>query len=102
MSDSLKVGDKFPDVELPNQEGKLKRLSHFTQPSQMDRMLSFSDDYPLIVVFYRGFFCPRDNQQMRQLVQFQSELKVNYGQLITNGSPLLPEPLTEVGITLAD
>jgi peroxiredoxin/cold shock CspA family protein len=44
--------------------------------------LGFFDGYPLIVVFYRGFFCPRDNQQMRQLVQFQAELKVNYGQLV--------------------
>jgi peroxiredoxin/cold shock CspA family protein len=80
---NLHVGDKFPDIELPNQEGKLKRLSHFTQSSQMDQKLGFSDGYPLIVVFYRGFFCPRDNQQMRQLVQFQAELKVNYGQLVS-------------------
>jgi peroxiredoxin/cold shock CspA family protein len=83
MTTNLKVGDKFPDVELPNQESKLKRLSQFTQPGQMDKKLGFYDGYPLIVVFYRGFFCPRDNQQLRQLVQFQTELKVNYGQLVT-------------------
>jgi peroxiredoxin len=52
MNDPLKVGDKFPDIELPNQDGKLKRLSHFTQPSQMDQKLGFTDGYPLIVVFY--------------------------------------------------
>ncbi|MCQ3976196.1 MAG: cold-shock protein [Anaerolineae bacterium] len=83
MTTNLNVGDKFPDIELPNQEGKLKRLSRFTQPSQMDQKLGFNDGYPLIVVFYRGFFCPRDNQQMRQLVQFQAELRVNYGQLVS-------------------
>lgn len=83
MATHLKIGDKFPDIELPNQNGKLNRLSHFTQPSQMDQKLGFFDGYPLTVVFYRGFFCPRDNQQMRQLVQFQSELKVNYGQLVS-------------------
>lgn len=88
MTTNFQVGDKFPDIELPNQEGKLKRLSRFTQPSQMDQKLGFNDRYPLIVVFYRGFFCPRDNQQMRQLVQFQAELKVNYGQLVSiAGSP---------------
>jgi hypothetical protein len=27
----------------------------------------------------RDFFCPRDRQQMRQLVQFRSELGVNSG-----------------------
>jgi peroxiredoxin/cold shock CspA family protein len=82
MTTSLKIGDKFPDIELPNQDGKPRRLSHFTRPGQMDQKLGFSDGYPLIVVFYRGFFCPRDNQQMRQLVKFQAELKVNYGQLV--------------------
>ena len=56
MTTNLNLGDKFPDIELPNQEGKLKSLSHFTQPGQMDRMLGFFDGYPLIVVFYRGFF----------------------------------------------
>lgn len=47
----------------------------------MDEKLSFLDGYPLILVFYRGFFCPRDQQQMRLLIQFQSELAVNYDKL---------------------
>jgi cold shock CspA family protein/peroxiredoxin len=34
-----------------------------------------------MLVFYRGFFCPRDQQQMRLLVQFQSELAVSYARL---------------------
>ncbi|WP_347240560.1 cold shock domain-containing protein [Phormidium sp. FACHB-592] len=34
-----------------------------------------------MLVFYRGFFCPRDHQQLRQLVQFQDELAVNYCKL---------------------
>lgn len=38
MTTHLKIGDKFPDIELPSQDGKLKRLSHFTQPSQMDQL----------------------------------------------------------------
>ncbi len=33
----------------------------------------------------RGFFCPRDQEQMRQLVQFQHELAVNYGKLVAVG-----------------
>jgi cold shock CspA family protein/peroxiredoxin len=33
-------------------------------------------------VFGRGFFCPRDQEQLRQLVQFQSEIKVNYARLV--------------------
>jgi cold shock CspA family protein/peroxiredoxin len=34
-------------------------------------------------VFGRGFFCPRDQEQMRGLVRFQSELAVNYCKLVT-------------------
>lgn len=83
MSTNLKVGDKFPDAELPNHHGKLKRLSKFTQPSLMDKKLGFLDGYPLIVVFYRGFFCPRDNRKMRELVEFQDILKVSYSHLVT-------------------
>lgn len=83
MATNLKIGDKFPDFELPNHRGQPKRLSQFTQPGLMDQKLGFLDGYPLLVAFYRGFFCPRDNRQMRELVQFQDELKVSYAQLVT-------------------
>jgi cold shock CspA family protein/peroxiredoxin len=45
--------------------------------------LCFDDGYPLILVFGRGFFCPRDQEQMRGLVRFQSELAVNYCKLVS-------------------
>ncbi|MBD2103923.1 cold shock domain-containing protein [Leptolyngbya sp. FACHB-261] len=85
MTTNLQVGDRFPDVELRTHENELVKLSSFTQPSLMDRYLEFLDGYPLIVVFYRGFFCPRDRQQFSQLVQFQNELAVNYSKLVTIG-----------------
>lgn len=83
MTTNLQTGDTFPDFELPDHREKLRRLSRFTEPSLLDERLGFVDGYPLIVVFGRGFFCPRDQQQMRQLVGFQSELTVNYGKLVT-------------------
>jgi cold shock CspA family protein/peroxiredoxin len=83
MTTTLQVGDIFPDFELPDHRKKLRRLSRFTAPSFLDEKLGFTDGYPLILVFGRGFFCPRDQQQMCQLVQFQSELSVNYGNLLT-------------------
>jgi cold shock CspA family protein/peroxiredoxin len=49
----------------------------------MDEKLGFTDGYPLILIFGRGFFCPRDQQHMRQLVEFQDELAVNFGRLVT-------------------
>jgi cold shock CspA family protein/peroxiredoxin len=83
MTTNLRVGDTFPDFELLDHRKKLRRLSRFTVPSLLDEKLGFKDGYPLILVFGRGFFCPRDQQQMRQLVQFQSELAVNYAKLVT-------------------
>ena len=86
MTTPLNIGDRFPDIELPNQDQETIKLSTLTQPSLTDQYLSFTDGYPLILVFYRGFFCPRDRQQLPQLVQFQSELAVNYGKLATVGT----------------
>ncbi len=83
MTTNLQVGEVFSDFELPNHQQQLVRLSEFTQPSLLDKKLGFFSGYPLIVVFYRGFFCPRDRQQLSQLVQFQQELAVNYCQLVT-------------------
>ncbi len=83
MTTTLTVGDIFPDAELPNHDHQVVRLSSFTQPALADHYLGFTDGYPLIMVFYRGFFCPRDRQQLPQLVQFQNELAVNYCKLVT-------------------
>lgn len=78
---TLQVGDRFPDVELSDHHGEPVRLSRITRPSLLEERLDFHDGFPLILVFLRGFFCPRDQEQMRQLVRFQSELSVNYGRL---------------------
>jgi cold shock CspA family protein/peroxiredoxin len=83
MANTLRVGDVFPDVELPDQRNLPARLSQLTRASLLDEHLGFADGYPLIVQFFRGFFCPRDQEQMRQLVQFQRELAVNYSRLVS-------------------
>ena len=83
MPSALTVNDPFPDIELPDQHGKVRRLSSFTRQSEADRRYGFHNGYPVIVIFSRGFFCPRDQQQFRMLVEFQNELKVNFCQLVT-------------------
>ena len=83
MTTNLHIGDAFPDFELPDHRKKQRRLSEYVKPSPMDEKLGFTDGYPLVLIFGRGFFCPRDQQQMRQLVQFQPELAVNFGKLAT-------------------
>ena len=83
MTTNLCVGDVFPDFELPDHRKEPRRLSGYIKPSLMDEKLGFTDGYPLILIFGRGFFCPRDQQHMRQLVEFQDELAVNFGRLVT-------------------
>jgi cold shock CspA family protein/peroxiredoxin len=83
MTTRLRVGDAFPDFELPDHRKRPRRLSEYTRPSTLDEKLGFDDGYPLILVFGRGFFCPRDQEQMRGLVRFQSELAINYCKLVT-------------------
>ena len=99
MTTNLKVNDQFPDIELPDHRNELTRLSQFTKPGLLDQHLGFLDGYPLILVFFRGFFCPRDQQQMRQLVEFQRELAVNYGKLVAvSAEPPLVQAAFRAGL----
>ncbi|KAI9012291.1 cold-shock DNA-binding domain protein [Hyaloraphidium curvatum] len=70
-------GEPFPDIELPDSRGIATRLSSLTRPGAVDERVGFTDGYPLILIFYRGFFCPRDQQQMRNLVAAQAEFALS-------------------------
>ena len=96
MTTHFQVGDHFPDVELPNHQNQ---PTHLTHPGLLDQKLGFLDGYPLILVFFRGFFCPREQQQMRLLVQFQPELAVNYAKLAAVGvDPPLAQAAFRAGL----
>ena len=56
MHPDLHAGNNFPDLELPDHRGRPIKLSRLTAPTTYDMMLGFTDGYPLVVVFYRGFF----------------------------------------------
>jgi cold shock CspA family protein/peroxiredoxin len=99
MTTSLHIHDQFPDFALPDQQNRMVQLSHFTKSSLFDHYLGFQNGYPLILVFFRGFFCPRDQQQMRQLVEFQRELAVNYGRLVAvSADPPLVQAAFRAGL----
>ena len=44
MRENLRPGEKFPDIELPNQDANLTRLS------------SLMRGFPTVVVFSRGYY----------------------------------------------
>jgi cold shock CspA family protein/peroxiredoxin len=58
------------------------RLSRLTAPDELSLRLGFTEGHPLIVVFYRGFFCPRDRAQLSQLITFYPEVELNHASLV--------------------
>lgn len=72
MRDDLRVGSPFPDFELPDTSGQRRRLSDIL------------GQYPGVLIFSRGAFCPKELRMHANLAQFlQPELYVNYCSLVT-------------------
>lgn len=72
MRKDLKIGNKFPNFELPDHTGENHKLSQLLH------------GFPGVLIFCRGHFCPKDRRQMANYVQYlQPELRVNYSNLIT-------------------
>lgn len=71
MKSEIKKGAKFPDYELPDQEGKKRKLSE----------LQGKD--PVALVLARGGYCPKEHLQHQWMAAMQNECKVGYCGLIT-------------------
>lgn len=71
MIEELSVGGRFPDVELPDHAGATRLLSE----------LMGGD--PSVLNFYRGWWCPKEQRFMRNLVLLQDELEVAYTKIIS-------------------
>ncbi len=66
MRSDLVVGGRLPDLELPDHRRKCVKLSELAA------------GYPLIVSFYRGYWLPKCQCQLRHLTELQREPDVNY------------------------
>ena len=71
MRPDMKPGARFPDYQLPDHAGRQRKLSE----------LQGND--PMILVLSRGHYCPKDQRQLRNLVELYPELKVGYARLVT-------------------
>lgn len=71
MRADMVPGATFPDYELPDHTDTPRKLS-----------LLQGDD-PMIVMLGRGVYCPKDRQQLAQLVAFQDQLAVGFVRLVT-------------------
>ena len=74
----LKSGDSFPTFSLPNENDELIHLE------------SFLNKGPLVISFYRGFWCPYCNLDLDNLNHYLAEIEKLGAQLIAI-SPEKPE-----------
>ncbi|NET48873.1 MAG: AhpC/TSA family protein [Merismopedia sp. SIO2A8] len=72
------VGDELNNFVLPNQVGVLKRLTELRQLG------------PVVIVFYRGGWCPYCNLELRAYQQILPQIKAAGAQLVAV-TPELPD-----------
>lgn len=78
VNNSLKVGDKAPDFELPGATGEPVKLSSLLAKG------------PVVINFYRGQWCPYCNLELRVFQQLLPEFQQENAQVIAI-SPELPD-----------
>jgi peroxiredoxin len=71
MRSDIVPGGIFPDYELPDHTGKLRKLSEL------------QGDDPLILTLARGHYCPKEHQQHMELAAFYPKIAVGYTQIAT-------------------
>jgi peroxiredoxin len=69
MRDDLAPGNPFPDLRLPDTTGKELALSEI------------AGGQPLVLAFVRGWWCPKEQVRLRNLVGLQDELQREFGKL---------------------
>lgn len=71
MRADITPGATFPDYELPDQDGVMRRLSEL------------QGDDPMVLVLSRGHFCPKDHQQHLELAELKPRIDVAYTKVVT-------------------
>jgi peroxiredoxin len=66
----LELGGTFPDLALPDHAGNARRLSDLVAGD------------PVALVFFRGWWCPKEQAFFRRLVAFQDEVEVAYTRIV--------------------
>ena len=69
MREDVAVGSEFPDLRLPEHTGKELALSEI------------ANQQPLVLAFVRGWWCPKEQVRVRNLVDAQEEIQREYGRI---------------------
>lgn len=67
----LVPGCRFPDLDLVDHAGNDRTLSELV-----------ADD-PVVLQFYRGWWCPKEQAYFRRLLQLQDEAEVAYSRIVS-------------------
>jgi peroxiredoxin len=71
MRSDIVPGGIFPDYQLPDHRGDLRKLGEL------------QGDDPLILTLARGHYCPKEHQQHMELAAFYPKIAVAYTQIVT-------------------
>lgn len=80
MLGNLQIGDAFPDISLPDENGRVHRLS------------TLQGDDVMVLMLGRGEHCPRERQHQREMLRFHEWSSVAFTQMVT----VLPNELHDV------
>jgi peroxiredoxin len=69
MRPDLVPGNPFPDLRLPQHTGAPRKLS------------AIAANQPLLLAFVRGWWCPKEQIRLRNLVAMQDEIQREYGRI---------------------
>jgi peroxiredoxin len=66
----LEPGERFPDLDLPDHTGRLRRLSEVAGGD------------PVALLSSRGWWCPKEQRYLRELARVQEEFEVAYARIV--------------------
>ena len=71
MRADLLPGNPFPELELPDHSGVPRTLTELAEGD------------PIVLTFFRGWWCPKEQAFFRVLVALQDEMEVAYSRLVS-------------------
>ncbi len=66
---NLRPGERFPDLDLPDHTGRPRQLSEVAGGD------------PLVLLFSRGWWCPKEQRHLREVCALQGEFEVAYSRI---------------------
>ena len=66
----LAPGDAFPDLDLPDHTGRARTLCELARGD------------PVVLLFSRGWWCPKEQRHLRKVTALQDEFEVAYARIV--------------------